>query len=216
MSMDIEPFVWKYLMAQVRPDDVVADVGAYLGYWTVGFAKRLGKNGRVFSFEPDPKNFRALTSLVALNNVKRRVTLFNTPLDAKQCVRYFNCGNNDLCKIDIFKSVGDINVKTDTLDNIFKKQYVDIIKIDVEGFEESVLRGGRGLLLDERRAPRLMCIEVHPHFWQKCHYGTTSVSLLGLLKEYGYKVISLSGKGVENIVDYGHIIASKDAMRNQG
>ena len=39
-----EPKVWKHLMAQVQPGDVIADVGAFIGLYTIALAKRVGQS----------------------------------------------------------------------------------------------------------------------------------------------------------------------------
>ena len=77
--------------------------------------------------------------------------------------------------------------------------------MDVEGFEEDVLRGAEQLLSDEARAPRLIYIEAHPYNWHLC--GTTSESLLGQLQRHGYRVEHLDGTPVTRIENYGEIVA---------
>jgi hypothetical protein len=82
---------------------------------------------------------------------------------------------------------------------------LDILKIDVEGYEEVVLRGAANLLSDAQRGPRLIYIEVHPYAWPAV--GTTSTSLLGLLEGYNYRIVSLADLLVENIRGYGEVVA---------
>ena len=95
-----------------------------------------------------------------------------------------------------------------TLDEIFGQRRVDVIKIDVEGYEEKVLEGGRSLLQDHARSPRRIYIEVHPFAWNGV--GTTDSSLLHLLKHVGYCVFDLGGQPVRKIESYGEIIAYKN------
>jgi hypothetical protein len=75
----------------------------------------------------------------------------------------------------------------------------------VEGYEELVLQGARGLLSDHLRRPRAIYIEVHPYAWSGP--GTTSDSLLNLLQEHAYAVYFLTGEPVDKIDRYGEIIA---------
>ena len=70
---EYEPKVWYQLMSEVKPGDVVADVGAYIGLYTIALAKRVGHAGRVVAFEPDPANFTALKEHVSLNSLMDRV-----------------------------------------------------------------------------------------------------------------------------------------------
>src|SRR5215813_1588221 len=56
VTEEYEPEVWRSLMAEIKPGDTVADVGAFIGIYTVTLAKRVGKSGRVIAFEPDDAN----------------------------------------------------------------------------------------------------------------------------------------------------------------
>ena len=83
---------------------------------------------------------------------------------------------------------------------------VDVVFVDIEGYEETALRGGRILLMDKARRPRLIVIEVHPYNWHLC--GSSSASLLSYLRDCGYVVTHLDGSPVAEIVDYGHVFAT--------
>src|SRR5262249_55754445 len=96
------------------------------------------------------------------------------------------------------------NVSTVSLDEALAGRRVDILKIDVEGFEEMVLRGAHELLRSRSR-PRTIFIEVHPYAWTSI--GSGSFALLNLLNEVGYRVETLEGKTVSSIDRYGEIIA---------
>lgn len=100
-----------------------------------------------------------------------------------------------------------LRVRVTTLDDEFPTQRVDLIKVDVEGFEEKVLRGGTRLLKDPSRAPRALYIEVHPFAWKDVRTG--SDSLLRLLRDCGYQVTTLEGQPVDFIDSYGEIVAEK-------
>ena len=72
------------------------------------------------------------------------------------------------------------------LDSVLKGRRVDILKIDVEGYEEMVLRGAKSLLHTPELKPRAVFVEVHPYAWAPLHTG--SESLLRVLEEAGYVV----------------------------
>ncbi len=65
-----EPQVWKHFMSSLNTGDVIADVGAHIGLYTVALARRLAPNGRVIAFEPHEQNFNALTYHVKMNGVR--------------------------------------------------------------------------------------------------------------------------------------------------
>ncbi|SRR6266545_2940317 len=62
-----KPFETELVMNEVRPGDVVVDVGAHIGYFTLLLAALVGPKSRVFAFEPDPDNFALLCRNVELN-----------------------------------------------------------------------------------------------------------------------------------------------------
>ncbi|MFZ0658613.1 MAG: FkbM family methyltransferase, partial [Candidatus Binataceae bacterium] len=103
-------------------------------------------------------------------------------------------------------SDASIRVPMVTLDSVFPDSRVNLLKIDVEGYEEPVLRGAHALLGDPARRPRAIFVEVHPFAWEAL--GTTSDSILDLLTGAGYRVESPDGVLVSRISEYGHIVAT--------
>jgi FkbM family methyltransferase len=208
-----EPVVWHAMMSLVRPADTIADVGANCGVHTVAFAKRSGPSGKVFAFEPDSSNLVTLEAHVRINHLEDRVSVIKAAVGQ-------SCGDVHFTKLsDTISHVSlegwrhpnaaregeDVIVPMVTLDSVFPDSRVDFIKIDVEGYEEPVLRGAQHLLADRARRPRAIVVEVHPFAWQAV--GTTSDSLLALLTNAGYRVESIEGAPVTGIESYGHIIA---------
>ncbi len=94
------------------------------------------------------------------------------------------------------------------LDTFFEARGIDVLKIDVEGYEEIVLRGARHLLMSPTRKPRAIFIEVHPYAWPEI--GSSSDTLLNLLNRFGYRVVDLNGEPVATIDRYGEIIARQE------
>jgi Methyltransferase FkbM domain len=88
---------------------------------------------------------------------------------------------------------------------MFAGDRVNILKIDVEGYEEMVLRGAHDLLRSPERRPRAIFIEVHPYAWQPL--GTNGKSLLNLLSAAGYQMKTVQGAPVQAIDHYGEIVA---------
>jgi FkbM family methyltransferase len=199
-----EPDVWPLLMGEVRPGDVVADVGGFIGLYAVALAKRVGDSGQVIAFEPDPENFAVLRRHVELNAVNARVRLIPKAVGQTEGRVTFSVGGAQ-------SSLGggegkSIEVDATRLDTVVPTSRIDILKIDVEGFEEHVLSGAAGLLADARRRPRVIFIEVHPYAWTVAR--TTSDSLLGLLRRYGYRAFHVDGRLIDAPIDwYGELVA---------
>ena len=68
-----EEFETELVSKEISKNDVVVDIGANIGYYTLIFAKLVGENGKVFAFEPDPSNFALLKKNVELNGFRNVV-----------------------------------------------------------------------------------------------------------------------------------------------
>lgn len=208
---EYEPAVWRALMSEVRPGSVVADVGAYIGLYTVALAKRVGASGKVHAFEPDPATFRKLQHHIKINGVQSRVSLSRCAVGDKNESASFTSGRDSQSHLSLGhlpqEGQKQTTVQVVTLDAVLQGSPVDVMKVDVEGFEEHVLRGASQLLADERRAPRVIFIEVHPYAWGQS--GTSSESLLKFLRDFGYEVFDFHGDRVEAVSQYGEVIARR-------
>ena len=202
-----EPEFWHQIMSLLKPDSVVVDVGAYIGLYTVAIAKRLGSVGRVIAFEPDPDSFAALKAHVQLNRVYSRVELVQAAASAENGTLQFEAGKHSMSRIAGEQAQDTHLVRAVRLDTVLAGKRVDVLKIDVEGFEEQVVRGASGILESPGHAPHTIFIEVHPYAWEEL--GVTSESLLTLLESSGYRVFDLRGRAMTAITEYGQIVARR-------
>jgi FkbM family methyltransferase len=122
----------------ITPDSVVIDIGAHIGTLSVPLAHMAGK---VIAFEPGPATFSLLKKNIEQNNLT--VDVRNKGLGAKsghatvQTMHPTNAGANML-------ALGDGPIEISTLDD--EIDYGDLIKMDVEGMEPSVLEGATDLI----------------------------------------------------------------------
>lgn len=199
-----EPEVWKVIMEQLRSSDVVVDVGAHIGLYTIALAKR---GARLHSFEPDHANFKALETHVKLNELQEAVDLYETAVGDKDGPISFIANASSESHIGTSLTDNSRLVNCVRLDTIFKEMSIDLLKIDVEGYEEIVLKGSLNILGHEEKSPRCIFIEVHPYAWHEL--GTTSESFLSILEKFKYQVKYVDGRIVDQIDTYGEIVASK-------
>lgn len=198
-------------MSNLKPNDIVAEVGAYIGIYTIATAKRLSRQGKIFAFEPNPENYTSLSEHVRLNRVSDKTKIIQLACgENEDKVSFFQRGSESHVVSSNDLKNGVIEVGITTLDKYFGNHKIDILKIDVEGYEEFVIRGCREILSDEKRKPRLIYIEVHPYAWKKI--GVSSHSLLSLLSEHGYQIYDLQDNLVSEIFEYGEIIAKKNSL----
>ncbi|MFZ0677693.1 FkbM family methyltransferase [Candidatus Binatus sp.] len=202
-----EPAVWGRVMREVRAGDHIAEVGASVGLYALAFARRVGDAGQVTAFEPDPESASALEANVGVNGWQDKVTVIRAAVGQSSRQVRFASARGQESRIETRPEISDgvITVPMVTLDAALARQRVDVVKIDVEGFEQQVLQGARTILTDQRRRPRAILVEVHPFAWVDA--GTTSASFLGLMDEMGFRVEDMQGGAVSSIEEYGHVIA---------
>ena len=205
-----EPQVWSSLMEELKPGDVVADVGAFIGLYSIALARRVGSAGRVIAFEPDATNYSILKEHARLNGVRTVLEPVRAVVGTLDGRIAFESNGIESHAVDAPTDKSTF-VPAVSLDCALDGKHLDILKIDVEGFEEKVLQGAKELLQDPARCPRAIYIEVHPYAWPQT--GASSESLLSILGECGYKVVSLDGQDVSEIKEYGEIIARRAGDR---
>jgi FkbM family methyltransferase len=151
----VEGFLFTRLL---RPGMVVIDGGANIGQYTLLATTAVGMEGEVHSFEPLPVNFDRLSRHVLLNGI-RNVTLNQAALWREERVLSFElpktCSNNNgAYRASTTVDSGTTHaVQALTLDRYFDRRQlrsVDVIKLDVEGSESSVLLGARRVLRELR------------------------------------------------------------------
>jgi FkbM family methyltransferase len=134
----------RFIIPWFKPSQgqVVLDIGAHIGKYTLKTAKSVGAEGKVIAVEGNPNNFRILKKNVELNNL-HNVLLLNLVAWNKECIlRLFNgkCAGWNSAKIDW--NLGWYEVNARPLDRVIEEcgvDRVDLIKIDVEGAEWEVL-----------------------------------------------------------------------------
>jgi FkbM family methyltransferase len=141
----------------VKPDSVIADVGANVGAYTVPLAK-LAPSCSVHAFEPNPAMLERLHQNLALNQLNNVVTHQIGVSDASgeetlYAVTEGNQGQSSFIPYSVReKKTRPITVKMETLDHLLLggNQPVSVIKIDVQGYELNVLKGALTVLEESR------------------------------------------------------------------
>jgi len=202
--------IWKKAMDEVRLGDTVADVGAFFGFYTFPFLKRVGPYGRVVAFEPDPGNLAFLKSITKRYTMGLRLEIVGFAVGQSRGKLKFDAQGISTSSVAIESNPkGQVmEVACVSLDEFFADEKLDIIKIDVEGYEEKVLAGARNILKRKSGYPRAIFIEVHPYAWNV--YGTSDTALLDILADAGYKVKNVNGDTMFALKEYGAIMALRE------
>ncbi|MFC1590039.1 FkbM family methyltransferase [Candidatus Omnitrophota bacterium] len=178
----------KFIKQFIRRGDYVIDCGAFEGYFSLYMSHVVGKDGRVFSIEPNKENLHVLRDNIICNKpgnievIERAVSNERTEMDFYY--RSDSGSGGALVKYPHFRDVNSLRVEVDTLDNLFKDLRHDIkfIKLDLEGNEYNALLGAQDIL--SRHKPYLS-FELNLTFWA---YHDVSVSkFFDYLKGLDYK-----------------------------
>jgi FkbM family methyltransferase len=141
----------------------VYDVGAYVGMFTLFFARAVGPSGRVVSFEPHPGSRAELLANVALNELPN-VMILPWALSDRTGSAALACTSSYAARSHLVWNPQDgsgIPVAVERLDELSEREALpppDWIKIDVEGEEVRVVRGMRRTLARHRPA---LLVEIH-------------------------------------------------------
>lgn len=157
--------------------DRVLEVGCHHGFLTMMLLHVIGENGFVLGVDANPENAQIASSQLALNQVGcRGKVLFSAVADRRGTQNFAWRTNSHAVQVD--EDVFTYPVETVTADDL-DAEYgsFNVLKVDVEGFEVSVLRGAEGLLA---RRPKLI-LEFHPHFMKKYGYGDSLADVFHLI-----------------------------------
>jgi FkbM family methyltransferase len=187
-----DPCVSETIHRLIDPGDLVVDVGANVGYLTSLAARRAGPGGTVLAFEPHPHVFELLQANVARWGAGdvAAVDARQTALSDRDGTAELNAGPSFHANMGLARLNGTdtataedvlVPVTLEQLDDVIGDRSIGLLKIDVEGHEPEVLRGGRRLL--ESGRVRDLIFEDHDP------YPDASTELV---ESAGYRLFSLS------------------------
>ena len=191
-----EPDQTEIVKKYVHEGDIVIDVGAHVGYYTLLMAQLVGKNGKVYSFEPDPVNFQLLKKSVEINEFENVILIQKAVSDTNEKVKLF-LGDDDRAINRIYDAkLGDakesIEVDSITLDEYFREnnELFNFIKIDSEGSEVKIINGMQELLSENRKL--VMMTEFFPFLIKKS--GNDPNQYLRLLEKAQFRLYNILDK----------------------
>ena len=169
---------------RVQPGDVVFDIGAHVGYYTLLAAHLVGPRGRVVAFEPLPANLEILRQHLRLNKVTNVEVVAAALSDRAGTASFAVAADRSMGSL---ADHGELEVRVEVLDQLLASGRLpapDCIKIDVEGAEYRLLSGARECLARHR-----------PQLFLATHGAEVHRSCCTLLTAAGY---DLQAFGDEN------------------
>lgn len=169
----------------VRPDSIIVDVGANVGFFTLVYSK-LMPSCHIHSFEIMPKTYNALKNTVKLNNLKNvtchNIGLFNEETDVNVSFKPYMLGHTFIHEIP--NKIGTEATCT-TLDKYGLKN-VSFIKLDIQGAEYEALLGAKQTLIDnDCTVLAEFTRTITPFQNNKSKYKAT----VAFMKSVGYKIV---------------------------
>lgn len=202
----------------------VFDVGGFEGLFTLFFSGKVGPNGEVFTFEPNPVNLQKILVNVRINkrnNVrvfplaigKDRTTMAMVVDPRRPASGSLDTSLKAANKQHAPGETSSFRVRVETIDHLLAQQWKPLpvpgfVKIDVEGFEMDVLRGMSDLI--RGHYPQLF-IEIHGITMERKVENVRNV--VRLLLDHGYQLLHVeTGTAItavnSQVAAEGHIFAS--------
>lgn len=185
----IEPEQTAAFTDTLKDGQVLFDIGANVGYYTILGAQLVGTRGKVVAVEPLVRNLAYLYQHIVLNKASN-VSIVSAACSDTVSLATFSFGQNfaigGLANRQQRRNIGEVDsclVPTVTVDAIVRQlgTYPDVVKIDVEGAELSVLNGAHVTLQ-----------EAKPRVFLSVHSEALRSSCLEYLAKLGYTVEVLS------------------------
>lgn len=181
-----EPSETRLIQELLFPGNIVIDVGANIGYYTLLYANLVGSSGKVYAFEPEYNNYRLLIQNIYANRFSNVEPVQMAVADSSREMRlyldrYSNLDHRMYQSPDLKESV---IVKTISLDEYFSdlESHIDLIKVDIQGSETAAVKGMRRLL--EINIDIKLLIEFWPYGLKMS--GVEPEKLLQILSEDGF------------------------------
>jgi len=180
-----EPLATKLLMETLKPGMNAVDIGGNIGYYAMLEARLVGPAGKVIAIEPMPENSEQLCNNIT-NNGYQNILVHKVAIGDRDgtALMYITQKSNWHSLYPPASSKGEMKVPVSTLDSLlmpYELASVDLVRMDLEGYEVVVIEGMKRTL--EKYGPRLL-VELHPLL-----VGPSSIEkYLHTLENMGYAI----------------------------
>jgi len=209
ISGSLEVALTKFLVQNVKPENVVVDVGANIGYFSILFGYLVGSNGKVYSFEANREIYKYLFDNLSINYLHDRTSIYKSAVYSKATSMSFYVstkfmGNSsinphsDEYKKNYNDEFEKVEVDAIDLDSVFDDlQQIDFLKIDIEGGEYQAFIGMEKLIISNKI--KVLIFELNKGMLQKD--WNPFVELLIGLQDNGKHFHTISDEGELSVVD---------------
>jgi FkbM family methyltransferase len=203
-----------FLRERIQPGDICLDIGANVGVYVLQLAHWSRPNGRVIAFEPNPAALDVLRKHVRFNGLEERVRVVAAAVGAASGESVLYAADADgMSRLEtpnpaLAARARPFPVPVVTIDEYCAAEGIvpDWIVIDVEGFELSVLSGGRAVIANRIKPPGVI-VEMHPSAWAWANASRGQAEFL--IAELGLRAIPLTGQ-TDPFHDHGLVRLVRD------
>jgi FkbM family methyltransferase len=205
-----EPESSRAFWRAIEPGAIVIDGGANRGGFSILASRRAGSKGRVFAFEPEPRNFATLTRRMRPfpNVTPVQKAISGAPGEAVLQLDRFHAGHTLHRDIE---AVGSVTVPVTSMDAFVREHSLpglDVVKLDIEGAELEAIADGMREVLASPRRPVVIC-EIHPPI--------TPEQIIAPLAAHGYLCTVLDAELTGQVHDVPvHVLATPPERTRNG
>ena len=203
-----EPHNTRALVSLAKPGDVIVDIGANVGYFSVLAGWKAYPGGQLWAFEPNPAVYNILSDNLFINGYKGMMHLHRKALsdrsgsiqmrifpgyEATSSIRDIPDAFIKLTESETGRNSRLIDVEMITLDEVMADvRHIDIMKIDAEGYEPQIMRGAEAILRRSGSLKILMefvpsimgadATQEHVHFLRRLGFSFHHIQFNGLIR----------------------------------
>jgi len=183
-----EPLETNLVKNTIKEGDVVLNIGANIGYYTLLAARLVGPKGKVYAFEPDKTNFEIIKKNIRINNYENIIPVNKAVLNktgkAKLYLSTENKGSHRIYQAGDSRKYVEIDVVS--IDDFFKNKEdkVDFILMDIEGSEAKAFEGMKKVLRKNKK------VKILTEFWDWAieKAGDDSQKFIEEIVKTGFKI----------------------------
>jgi FkbM family methyltransferase len=173
----------EFFRAYLKPGDRVVDVGANIGDTVLTSALRVGTQGHVVGVEAHPRTFGFLQDNLRLNRVANTTAIHSAVGESSGTIRFSDDRRDDMNRV----GGGNLEIPVQRLDRLVSDDLpVNLLKVDVEGYEKFVFEGATKLL------KQTDCVFFEVSSLHFARFGYTTRDLLELLLAAGFQLFRIA------------------------
>jgi len=182
----------RFFRSYLHTGDVVVDAGANIGFFSLMSAAMVGETGRVYAIEAHPKTYKYLQGNIAANKFENMAS-YNLALGNRDGrIHFSNLKKDD--RNAVVQDANGVEVTLARLDDIgITNDHIDLLKIDVEGYEKFVMEGASDIL------SRTRCVYFESHDVSFAEFDYTPADLLRILIDQGFAIYRIQDDMVTTV-----------------